>query len=290
VSTQAGRWYVGDKGECPFQTGIARVAWGEVPTPEQREAIQVLTLRPSPSQALPAVLPSWIAELPHCTELGLPILHLEQLRPEQLPARLDTLVFEAFARWVAPDGSGVPRWPSSLKLPNLRTLAIAGTMTGIPEGLCPELAPALASVAATVDKKGELLDQLGGFTELRELDLQHVGNLDVFETLDGDIEVLRLRGGGRRFPFDAISRWRSITSLDLYGMQGAIDCSVLTELPRLSELRMNYCTQLVDVEALLECPELRAVAIAACGRPFKDPALRRAFAEHGFERLDIDRA
>jgi hypothetical protein len=284
------RWYVGDPQECPWQAGIARIAWGEVPTDEQRDELRILVLRPSPSQVLPALVPEWIAELPRCRELVLPILHLAELRPEQLPAMLDTLVFEASPRWLGPDGSGAPSWPSALCLPELRGLVIAGNMTSIPEGLRPELTPALARLSATMDKRGELIDRLAPFPNLRELELLHVANHDVFEPLDGEIEVLRLRGGGRHFPFDAITRWRSIVRLDLYDLQCTIDCEVLAGLPRLSEVRMSYCKKVVGVEALLECSELRSVTLVNCGRPFKDAALRQAFVDHGFEQLEITRA
>jgi hypothetical protein len=285
----SGRWYLGNQNEC-HQAGIARIAWAKSPTDEQLGEIRMLMLRPSASQILPAVLPEWIAGLPNCRELGMPILYLAELRSEQLPAGLDTLVFEAQARWIGPDGSGAPDWPAALCLPNLRGLVIAGIMSGIPQGLRPELAPALARVSATLDKKGELLDQVAGFACLRELELFYVGNLDVFEVLDGEIAVLRLRGGGRRFPFDAITRWGEIETLDLYAMDGTIDCAVLTELPRLGELKMSYCKKVVGVEALLECSELRSVTLTACGRAFKDAALRQAFVDHGFERLEIARA
>ncbi|MFV8751490.1 hypothetical protein ACNOYE_13175 [Nannocystaceae bacterium ST9] len=280
------RWYLGDPAECPHQPGLARIPWTDMPARDELGEIRKLTLRPSPSQLLPAVLPEWIAELPACRELVVPLLYLPTLRADRLPVGLDALVFDADYRWRE---SATPRWPSALILPELRELGFHGHMLGAPEGLRAEHVPALERLAASLDDKADLIDRIVAFPRLRALDLANLGVHDVFESLDGAIEALTLRGGGRRFPFDAIRRWPTIERLELVGMQGEVDCAVLSELPELAELGLRHCKKLVELEALLDCPRLRALAVAACGRPFT-PALRQAFAEHGFDQLEIDRA
>lgn len=287
--SEPGSFCLADLQESHIDQRARRIPWGERPSPEQRDAIEQLAIRPSPAQMAEPVIPAWVAELPRCHELRVPILWLAALQPEHLPAKLTTLVVDVDLRWTARDGSDAPPWPSALALPNLRRLEFAAWAPIVPRGLRRSHLPALTSFAGTLDAKAELLDLLAGFPSLRELTLIHVANHDVFEDMTGTIERLHLRGGTRRFPLELITNWPSLRELELFSMQGPIDCSVLAELPDLDTLALTHCKQLVELDALLDAPALRRLSVVACGRPF-DASLRAAFDAHGFERLEIDRA
>lgn len=287
MSPAPGEFELADVGET--RSRARRIAWGELPSDAQRDAIEQLAIRPSPAQLGEGRVPAWVAALPRCRSITLPITWLTNLRAEQLPAELDALMLDIDFRFVERDGSNLPDWPSALVLPRLRRLAFRDWLAVVPRGLRVEQLPALESFAGVVDARLALPALLARFPHLRELELANVRNLDVFEDMAGTIERLHLRGGTRGFPLDLITRWSALRELELATMQCRLDCTILAELPHLAALSLSYCKKLQEPAALLDAPALRHLTMTACGRPL-DAELRAAFVAHGFDRLDIERA
>jgi hypothetical protein len=287
LSATVGEFELADRAESEHRG--QRIAWGEQPSEAQREAIERLSLRPSPAQLGEGRPPAWVAELPRCRSLVLPVVWLPDLRPAQLPAELDTLQLAIDFRVVERDGSSLPDWPGELVLPRLRRLELGAWLAFVPRGLRVEQLPALESFAGVLDARLALLDLLAPFPHLRALELGNVRNRDVFESMAGTIERLALRGGTRGFPLELISGWPDLRELELASMQGPIDCTILAALPRLAALTLSACKLLQEPAALLDAPALRRLNVRACRRPF-DATLRAAFAAHGFDHLDIEQA
>ena len=281
----SGIYGIGNVAECDFLTcdGAGRIRWGGVPEPETIEKMRCVHLCPTRAQLRTAVLPPFLAALPHLRTLGLPAQLLPQLRAGAVPPQLPMLVVDH-------DGDGpVPEVPLALDaaLPGLRGLMFVTAVA--PPHLTDfvSLPPTLEFLHTNVSGSRAVLDQVRELRNLRHLELRDVRGLDVFADIRAPLRALEIAGADRDLPVERLATVPTLRAVRLNGVRAELDCAVFQALPELTDLTVLNSKRVSNVEALLDCPKLRGITFVNCANPFKKDG-KTLFKSRGFARLDID--
>lgn len=202
-------------------------------------------------------LPELIARLPSLTHLsiGPGNIHasvLKNLRADMLPASLRHLsIF---------DCPGSHTW-SAGAMPRLESLEV-----NVPMRFKAEDFPALRSLSILPDKPGKLLDQALRLP-LAELNLFNVPfDATLFDRIAAlPLVSLGLMSGRSLQTLAGIERLSGLRSLRLKN-QGLLEAiRPIAALPALTDLNIQYCKRIVDIEVLETMTGLQALTLVGCG-------------------------
>lgn len=180
-------------------------------------------------------------------------------------------------------------WPDALILPELKALKFIGSdeKTSVIASLTPDLLPNLQYFGNDIadDEELKIFEKFERFTDL---ELQFLKDYPIFE-LVGSNQLISIDLGGmnRNFDLKPIAKISSLEIVRLNSLQGELDCSIFTSLPQLKEIIILNSKKVSNVEALLECENLRSIEFLDCGGPFKKD-IKKKFKEIDFDYLDID--
>ncbi|KOV86291.1 hypothetical protein [Nocardia sp. NRRL S-836] len=275
-----GVFCVGNADECDHYTedGAVRIPWRGRPQPEDVPRVHSLALCPTEAQLRKAVLPAYLPDLVNLESLTLPaplVAHLTS------PSLTSLVISNA-------DGQAPPvPLAADTALPALRALMwVSSCTTPRLPGVVDPLPP-LEFLRTNVSGDGAVLRQLAALPSLRHLELVHLKNVDVVDHLVAPLRVLEISGTGRDFPVARLAEIVTLEALRLNGVRAEIDCAVFQALPNLVQLTVLNSKRVVNVEALLDCPELASVTFIDCGNPFGRDG-KALFRSKGFAELDID--
>jgi len=268
--------------------GHAHCDWDAVPGGDVLEGVQSIHLVP-PTPDITA-LPAWLATLPALRTLGLPYTFLPSLDAAKLPAKLACLQ-------VIYDDATAPRetWDqtrySGHVLPNVRgffQLATNEPSTAwLGSGLRAEHLPGLEAWLSDLNGDEHALARVSELQRVEYLALEAVRDAKVFESVPVSVEGLHLGLPTKAFSLSNIARLHKLRYLRINGARFEVDCAHFVNAPQLIELDILNSKKIKNVEALLECKQLKSVSFLDCAKPFKGP-LKQRFKDHGFDRLEID--
>ncbi len=228
-------------------------------------------------------MPAYLPTLVNLTSLSLPMPLVAGLGPGRVGPGLRTLVVGSEYDDPAPaaplDGAAA--------LPGLRGLLLVNAPPRLPKIIDP--LPPLEYLRTHVDGDRAVLRQLRNLPTLRHLELAHLKNVDVFDSIVAPLQALEINWTGSRFPIAGLSALATLQALRLNSVAAEIDCAVFGTLPELLELTVLNSRRIVNVEALLGCPKLESIWLVNCGNPFGEDA-KALFGTGRFARLDIDHA
>ncbi|WP_285634675.1 hypothetical protein [Lentzea sp. NBRC 102530] len=275
-----GYFCVGNADECDHlvEDGAVRIPWGRAPRPEHRARIRSLALCPTTAQLSKAVLPAYLPDLVNLRSLTVPARLVAHLKSPELTSLV-----------IGNDDGQAPPLPlaADTALPALRALLWVSSFTTprLPRVVDP--LPPLEFLRTNVSGDAAVLRQLADLPSLRHLEVVDVKNSDVVAHVVAPLRALEIGGTGRDFPIARLTTIPTLESLRLNGIRAEIDCAVFQELPALTQLTVLNSKRIVNVEALLDCPNLASVEFVDCGNPFKK-AGKALFEAHGFAQLDIE--
>lgn len=219
-------------------------------------AIEYVHLWAPPLDPVEAV-PALIAQLPSLTHLSIGPGNIQasvvkHLRADMLPASLRHLsIF---------DCPGSYTW-SAGPMPRLESLEV-----NVPMRFKAEDFPALKSLSILPDKQGKLLDQALRLP-LAELNLFNVPfDATLFDRIAAlPLVSLGLMAGRSLQTLTGIEQLSGLRSLRLKN-QGLLEAiRPITALPALTDLNIQYCKRIADIEVLDAMPGLQALTLVGCG-------------------------
>lgn len=270
------------------EDGAIRLSWGQEPPADEYKKISALRLLPNKAQASKGKCPAFVKDLEQLSFLEIPLPFLSNLKQEDLPAGLKTLMIsnsEEHAEWV---NKNSPEWPG-IKLSELKALIFFNGFGSVELSsllnISQEDVPSLEYLAFRMDKKGNILKDIEKFTSLRHMEVEFAYNFDIISSVNSPLEALSIIGADKDFPVNKLSRLTHLQTVWMNGIKAVIDCNVFTTLPDLLEVNVINSKKVEHAEALLACKKLKSIMFTNCGQPFKK--IKDQFTTEQYDRLDI---
>lgn len=222
----------------------------------------------------------------HLNVLSIPAFLIGKLKEGDIPNSVSILRID-ITEDMKPSDTNLT-WPN-ITLLNVKSIIFSFSSTSIPLdsllGITPSNFPNLEYLNCRIDKKGTILNSINLFKTLKFLEVEYVGNNSLFKSISSQLKVLIIVGADSKFQLNDISYIQSLEMILLNGFKSEIDCSIFPLLPKLNELAIWNSRKILDIEALLDCKQLKTISVINCGNPFKK--VRHKFNDNYYENLDI---
>ncbi len=254
--------------------------------------IKLLHLEPTREQLKKAILPSFVVELSKLEHAVFDLHFLNQRNVETFPKILRSLIL---SRNLDHDylgnylGALELNWPQ-VSLGKLEALLLIAyeEKEKLVESLSETMFPKLRFLGFDISQKSEL-NVFGRFGKLTDLEITGLRDWPVFDYMNHlPLVSLDMGGSSKKFPVRGMTKLTSLKFLRMNSIRAEINCELFTELPKLEEVVILNSKNIVNVEALLNCPRLKRIDFLDCKNPFKGIVTK--FQEHGFEHLAINYA
>lgn len=285
------RYCSGSKSACQdLQTeGYSFIPWNATAQTLPIKAIKLLHLEPTKEQLKKAVLPSFTAKLSRLEHAVFEINFLKDLETKPLPSSLRSLVLSRNLAYLdLPEQliADQVTWPhQSFKKLEALFFVADEEKDKLVEELSPTLFPNLKFLGFSISKKSQL-NIFKRFSNLIDLEITGLQDYPIFDYIRHlPLVSLDLGGSSKKFSVQGLASLKDLELVRLNSIRAEIDCGLFRELPNLKEVVILNSKNIRNVEALLDCPNLKSVDFLDCKNPFKDVA--KEFLERGFEHLDI---
>jgi hypothetical protein len=269
--------------------GYSFIPWNANAQNLPLENIKLLHLEPTKEQLKKAVLPSFTAELSRLKHAVFEINFLKKLGSKSLTSSLRSLVLSrnlAYRDLLEQLIADQIIWPTQ-SFKKLEALLIIADeeKDKLMEDISPSILPALRFLGFSLSKKSQLnvFKQFSNLTDLEITGLQDYPLFDYIAHLP--LVTLDLGGSSKKFLVQGLASLKSLEFVRINSIRAEIDCGLFTALPHLKEIVILNSKNIRNVEALLDCPNLKSIDFLDCKNPFKGVA--KKFHERGFEHLDI---
>ncbi|MCD9187182.1 MAG: hypothetical protein LUM44_12165 [Pyrinomonadaceae bacterium] len=255
------------------------------------EKVKLLIVEPGKPQIKKAVLPAFVFGLSKLEHIVFDISFLKNKQAEKLPASLRSMMLSrrlAFKDIVQDLVKNKVEWQDGTRLENLEALFIIADeeKEKITTRLSAENLPGLKYLGFKFTNKNEL-ETFSRFSDLTDLELGDLRDFPLFEHIAHlPLYSLDLTGTGNKFDISGLKNLKTLKYLRLNGIRPEIDCNIFTELPELTELVVLNSKKILNVEALLDCRNLKSINFLDCADPFKK-GIKDKFNEDNYEILEI---
>lgn len=255
------------------------------------EKVKLLIVEPGKPQIKKAVLPAFVFGLSRLEHLVFDISFLKNKQAEKLPASLRSIMLTrrlAFSDILADLVKNKVEWHEDTRLENLEAIFIIADeeKEKITTKISAETLPNLKYLGFKFTNKDEL-ETFNRFTDLTDLELSDLRDFPVFERIAHlPLYSLDLTGTNNKFDISGVKTLKTLKYLRLNGIRSEIDCNIFTELPELTELIVLNSKKISNVEALLDCKNLKSINFLDCADPFKK-GIAAKFKEDNYDILEI---
>jgi hypothetical protein len=278
------KYCIGNVEECEALTarGATRLRWGDLPDNEQINLIESLALLPIEKQVKSIRKYQMVKQLSKLTHLVTPIELFEEAKENFLPSTLTSLLLGKTGAYQKGQQYDMQSWMFT----SIHALTILDENELI-ETFHPILSrfPNLGYLETVIDKQGNVLNTILEMTQLEYLRLRHCKSHILSGLTRIPLKALSLNNMSKEITF--IQDMTSLKAVHLNTIRSEIDCSLFLKLPELVEIDILHSKKIENIEALLECKQLKSVHFLQCGKPFTSEQKNR-FKAHGFQHLEID--
>lgn len=222
----------------------------------------------------------------HLNALSIPAFLIGKLKDGDIPNSVSILKIN-ITEDIKPNDANF-LW-SDITLPNIKSIIFSFPSTAILFdsllGIKPHNFPNLEYLNCRIDKKGKILNSINLFKSLTFLEVEFVGNHLLFKSISSQLRVLIIVGASNKFQLSGISDIQSLEMVLLNGVRSDIDCSIFSLLPKLNELAVWNSKKILNIEALLDCKQLKTISFINCENPFR--GIRDKFNKDYYQTLDI---
>lgn len=255
------------------------------------EKIKLLTLAPGKPQLKKAVFPEYLSELANLEHAVFDINFLKNNQAEKLPAKIRSLILSrnlSYSDLLDDLIKNKIEWDESVRLENLEALFIIADeeKEGITATISDKVFPKLKYLGFKFTNKSEL-DIFERFPKLTDLELSDLRDYPIFEHIEHlPLISLDITGTNNKFDLADVKNLEALEFLRLNGIRSEIDCRIFTELPELTELVVLNSKKIINIEALLDCKNLKSISFLDCGNPFKK-GIADKFKAEDYQMFDI---
>lgn len=157
--------------------------------------------------------------------------------------------------------------------------------------ISPKQFPNLEYVDFRNDNQSTLLEQLRIFPSIKHLRIDAI-SIPIFEHLSplgSRLQTLTLVGLGESFSFEGIGELKSLQAIWVNSTFCHTDCSVFLEVPQIEEITLINGQFVINVEAILELPNLKSLKLLDCKTPNKKnlitKEIKKKFLDKGFKSV-----
>lgn len=291
------RFCCGSKRECAGlveDENFTVIDWNAGASGLEIEKVKLLFVEATKAQLKKAELPPFVEDLENLENVAFDLSFLRNLKPDSLSASLRSLTltrnldYEDILDELVDDPV---EWSEEIILKNLEAIKLIADdeKTGVIETISKDVFPSLKFLAFDVSEEAEL-DVFQKFSALTDVELLYIKDYDVFSKLEHlPLISLDLGGTNNKFDLSGIEKIKSLKFVRLNSVRSEIDCRIFKNLPELKELVILNSKKIVNIEALLECPNLVSVEFLNCNDPF-NKGIAEKFKSKNYELLDIEYA
>ena len=291
------RFCCGSKRECAElveDENFTVIEWNADASALEIEKIKLLFVEATKAQLKKAELPPFVENLEKLENIAFDLSFLRKVKQSSLPDSLRSLTltrnpdYEDILDELVDDPV---EWNDRIILTNLEAIKLIADdeKTGVIETVSKDVFPSLKFLAFDVSEEAEL-EVFGKFSALTDVELLYIKDYDVFSKLEHlPLISLDLGGTNNKFDLSGIEKLRNLKFVRLNSVRSEIDCRIFKSLPELKELVILNSKKIVNIEALLECPNLVSIEFLDCNDPFKR-GIAEKFMSKKYELLDIEYA
>lgn len=272
---------------------------GIIISPEILEKIQYLRVNYSEGKSL-KTLQEYLGKMTSLHALLIPSIYMAELHSLTFPSSLKSLIWvneSQFNDYFKQNKKTLlkNKLLKDFKLEHLTFLKFSNLSNAKPieelVEISPEQFPNLEFVDFINDDKLTFLSQLKAFKTIKHLRFAPV-KVPIFEHLacfSDSLETLSLEAVSKDFSLKGIGILKNLQYLWINSTFCQTDCSCLLEAPTLREIILFNGKSVVNVEAILELPNLEALRISDCKTPEKKDLItkeiKKKFLEKGFKSV-----
>lgn len=289
------RFCCGSKRECAAlaeDENFKTIDWNADVSASDIDKIKLLFVEATKAQLKKAELPPFVDGLEKLENITFDLSFLRNLKQNSLPVSLRSLTLTRnldYPEIIDALEDDPVEWNGEIILKNLEAIKLIADdeKTGVIETISKDVFPSLKFLAFDVSEEEEL-EVFERFSALTDVELLYIKDYDVFSKL-GHLPLVSLDLGGTNNKFDlsGIEKIKSLKFVRLNSIRSEIDCRVFKSLPELKELVILNSKKIVNIESLLECPNLVSIEFLDCNDPFKK-GIAEKFMSKKYELLDID--
>jgi hypothetical protein len=283
---------IGNRSELSHfeEEGAVIVPWNKAPNPTDFGKIKCLRLKPTESQIKRAEFPAFVRELTNLYFLEIPLPMALNLQQESIPKQIKTLMIsneKSHIEMLKSDRKELT-WPD-IVLPNIKALWLFNssysTQLNTLLNITTQNFPNLEYIECSLDKEGSILNVLTTFKSLLFAQIGNVYEFDNLCSLSDSLKFLAIIGSSKDFKMETIAKIRNLKSLLLNSIKSEVNCNVLTHLPILEEITVLNSKNIININDLLKCENLRNISFVNCNKPFK--SVKNDFLPTNYNILDI---
>lgn len=241
--------------------------WGDWPAKEEYSKIRSLTLFVLPAEVEKIKeIPTFLNDLKNLESLSLPIDLIKKIGV--FPTGIKSLVLfsPVFNK------SDYLEWPSELELKNLIYISIPELVHSfkINFSLMPNLQWIEYDLQSTTNNN--IIKELACLKDIRHLIFNHPKAIDIFTPFrNHDILSIELFAGtDKSFHIENLGIFKSLQYLQINNIAAPLDCEMLLDLPKLTELILYNIKKVENIQEILMHRTLQAISVFNCKDAFKD--------------------